>query len=89
MAEEPEIGMSKALYDKLVAHVNRKQWWHVPPVDPAAYKKRGKFYSVSFKEAEFWAARWTSRNGSRLQNRWSVTRRESHVSSAFRHRTRV
>lgn len=46
--------MSKALYDKLVAHVNRKQWWHVPPVDPDVYKKRGKFYSVSFEAAEFW-----------------------------------
>ena len=46
--------MNKALYDRLVAHVNRKQWWHVPPVDPDAYKKRGKFFSVSFAAAEFW-----------------------------------
>jgi len=45
--------MKKALYERLVAHVNRKQWWHVPPVDPDAYKKRGKFYSVSFAAAEF------------------------------------
>jgi hypothetical protein len=46
--------MNKALYDRLVAHVNRKSWWHVPPVDPEAYKRRGKFYSVSFAAAEFW-----------------------------------
>ena len=39
---------------KLIAHVNCKQWWHVPPVDPDAYKKRGKFFSVSFAAAEFW-----------------------------------
>jgi hypothetical protein len=46
--------MKKVFYDKLVAHVNRKQWWHVLPVDADAYKKRGKFYSVSFAAAEFW-----------------------------------
>ena len=46
--------MKKAFYERLVAHVNRKQWWHVPPVDPDAYNKRGKFYSVSFAAAEFW-----------------------------------
>jgi hypothetical protein len=39
---------------KLVAHINRKQWWHVPPFDRKAYQKRGKFYSSSFSEAEFW-----------------------------------
>ncbi len=48
--------MKKALYDRLIAYVNRKQWWHVPPVDPDAYKKRGKFFSVSFAAAEFWVA---------------------------------
>jgi hypothetical protein len=46
--------MNKSPYEMLVAHVNRKNWWHVPPVDPAAYMKRGKFYSVSFAAAEFW-----------------------------------
>jgi len=39
---------------KLIVHVNRKQWWHVMPTDPAAYKKRGKFYASSFREAEFY-----------------------------------
>ena len=46
--------MNKALHERLIAYVNRKNWWHVPPVDPGAYKKRGKFYSVSFAAAEFW-----------------------------------
>lgn len=41
-------------YEKLIAHVNRKDWWHVPPRDPSAYSKRGKFLGSSFKEAEFW-----------------------------------
>ena len=39
---------------KLVAHINRKKWWHVPPRDLSAYGKRGKFYASSFREAEFW-----------------------------------
>lgn len=39
---------------KLIDHVNRKDWWHVPPRDPEAYKKRGKFYAATFREAEFY-----------------------------------
>jgi hypothetical protein len=39
---------------KLVRHVNRKHWWHVTPVDPRAYEKRGKFFSSTFGEAEFY-----------------------------------
>jgi hypothetical protein len=46
--------VKKLFYDKLISHVNRKSWWHVPPVDSDAYKQRGKFYSVSFAAAEFW-----------------------------------
>jgi hypothetical protein len=38
----------------LVAHVNRKSWWHVKPADASAYKKRGKFLASSFQEAEFY-----------------------------------
>jgi hypothetical protein len=34
--------------------VNRKRWWHVPPADSDAYKKRGKFLASSFAEAEYW-----------------------------------
>jgi hypothetical protein len=39
---------------KLIKHVNRKDWWHVPPEDPRAYEKRGKFFASSFGEAEFY-----------------------------------
>jgi len=39
---------------KLIAHINRKHWWHVTPADPDAYQKRGKFYASSFREAEFY-----------------------------------
>jgi len=46
--------MKSELYERIVAHVNRKSWWHVPPVDPNAYRKRGKFLASSFGEAEFW-----------------------------------
>lgn len=46
--------MREAHYGRLVSHVNRKDRWHVPPVDPDAYEKRGKFFSVSFRAAEFW-----------------------------------
>lgn len=38
----------------LIAFVNRKRWWHVPPRDPEAYLKRGKFLASSYQEAEFW-----------------------------------
>lgn len=40
--------------ESIVAFVNRKKWWHVPPRDPDAYRKRGKFLASSFAEAEFW-----------------------------------
>jgi hypothetical protein len=45
---------SNRIFEKLISHVNRKDWWHVPPQDPAAYTKRGKFLASSFREAEFW-----------------------------------
>ncbi len=40
--------------EALIAKVNRKDWWHVTPRDPLAYDKRGKFYSSTFRECEFW-----------------------------------
>lgn len=46
--------MNNGFYDKLVAHVNRKRWWHSVPVDPNAYQKRGMFLSSSFAECEFY-----------------------------------
>jgi hypothetical protein len=39
---------------RLISHINRKRWWHVPPRDRSAYRKRGKFFASSFREAEFW-----------------------------------
>jgi hypothetical protein len=46
--------METASRDKLVARINRKDWWHVPPSDTTAYQKRGKFLASTFREAEFW-----------------------------------
>ena len=46
--------LSVAEYQKLVAFVNRKAWWHVLPRDPNAYEKRGKFLASNYREAEFW-----------------------------------
>lgn len=46
--------LRKEHYDKIIAHVNRKAWWHVPPQNPDAYNKRGTFLASSFREAEFW-----------------------------------
>src|SRR5690242_5715983 len=45
---------NSARYERLIAFVNRKNWWHVPPVDPDAYRKRGKFLASTFEEAEFY-----------------------------------
>jgi hypothetical protein len=39
---------------KLLTRINRKPWWHVPPMDAAAYSKRGKFLASTYKEAEFY-----------------------------------
>lgn len=46
--------MGNARNQKLIRHVNRKDWWHVPPRDDTAYSKRGKFFASSFREAEFY-----------------------------------
>jgi hypothetical protein len=46
--------VASAEVKRIVAHVNRKKWWHVPPSDPTAYNKRGKFFASSFEEAEFY-----------------------------------
>jgi len=40
--------------EKLIARINRKDWWHVPPSDSKAYEKRGMFLASTFREAEFW-----------------------------------
>ena len=51
---EFEGPMEKTHRDKLVARINRKGWWHVPPADAKAYEKRGKFLASTFRDAEFW-----------------------------------
>jgi hypothetical protein len=38
----------------LVEQINKRNWWHSPPVDQDAYKKRGIFLAGSFKECEFY-----------------------------------
>jgi hypothetical protein len=45
---------NSVFHEKLIAHVNRKEWWHVPPSDSQAYVKRGKFLASSYHEAEFY-----------------------------------
>jgi hypothetical protein len=42
-------------HSKLIAQVNKKDWWHVPPAEGnAAYQKRGQFFSPDYKTAEFY-----------------------------------
>ena len=42
------------MHTNLIRYICRKDWWHVLPQDPEAYQKRGKFYSSTFSEAEFY-----------------------------------
>jgi hypothetical protein len=46
--------IKKEFLQRMISHINRKAWWHVPPLDPEAYHKRGKFLASSFAEAEFY-----------------------------------
>ncbi|MBY0427659.1 MAG: hypothetical protein K2Q32_00395 [Alphaproteobacteria bacterium] len=38
----------------LIKIINRSAWWHVMPIDPNAYKKRGKFLASSYSQAQFY-----------------------------------
>ena len=38
----------------LIAKINKTEWWHVPPLDKNAYKKRGKFLASTYSQAEFY-----------------------------------
>ncbi|HAS04682.1 MAG TPA: hypothetical protein DCR71_02820 [Dehalococcoidia bacterium] len=40
--------------DLLIKKVNKSNWWHVPPRDPHAYEKRGKFLASTYLQAEFY-----------------------------------
>ena len=44
----------KNLKKILIEKINRSDWWHVPPRDPNAYKKRGKFLASTYAQAEFY-----------------------------------
>ena len=52
--DKPVARIRREFVQKLVSHINRKKWWHVPPLDPRAYQKRGRFLASSFGEAEFY-----------------------------------
>lgn len=38
----------------LINKINSSEWWHVPPVDPCAYAKRGKFLASTYQQAHFY-----------------------------------
>lgn len=38
----------------LIEKINKSYWWHVPPMDPLAYQKRGKFLASTYLQAEFY-----------------------------------
>jgi hypothetical protein len=44
--------MKKAL--TFADQLNKRKWWHSPPADKKAYKKRGIFLASSYKECEFY-----------------------------------
>ena len=46
--------MNAKLKKILIEKINNSDWWHVPPCDPEAYKKRGKFLASTFRQAEFY-----------------------------------
>jgi len=40
--------------NSIIASINNRSWWHSPPADKGAYKKRGIFFASSYKECEFY-----------------------------------
>ncbi len=48
------LHIKKEFLANLISHINRKDWWHVPPLDAKAYQKPGKFLASSFAEAELY-----------------------------------
>ena len=44
----------KELRKILIDKINSSYWWHVPPRGPNTYKKRGKFLSSTYIQAEFY-----------------------------------
>lgn len=52
MKKEEKAG--REIKEILVNKINRSEWWHVPPHDPDAYNKRGKFLASTYQQAEFY-----------------------------------
>lgn len=73
--------MKKAYRQALIEKINRKDWWHVPPSDPRAYDKRGKFYASNFREGEFWGRPLDTPERVTVQN--PVIGDEPHVQEAL------
>jgi len=46
--------MAGGLKDVLIEKINKSVWWHMPPSDPNAYLKRGKFLASSYLQDEFY-----------------------------------
>lgn len=38
----------------LADQINKREWWHSPPLDKNAYQKRGMFLASSYEECEFY-----------------------------------
>ena len=49
-----EIIMKTDIKAILTDKINKSEWWHVPPRDPDAYNKRGKFLASTYQQAEFY-----------------------------------
>jgi len=43
-----------SIKEVLIRIINKSDWWHVPPEDPLAYLKRGKFLASTYLQAEFY-----------------------------------
>ena len=46
--------MKADLKKTLISKINASAWWHVPAMDPDAYKKRGRFLASTYAQASFY-----------------------------------
>ncbi|MFH1024632.1 MAG: hypothetical protein V1809_14720 [Planctomycetota bacterium] len=47
-------GMKSNMRKTLIGKINNSEWWHVPPQDPDAYGKQGKFLASTYLQASFY-----------------------------------